>query len=156
MEQKTIFPRTHISLYVKSIQDTVDFYTKFFNASAAKVEAGYAKFELDAPALTISFVETEKVPKPPHFGHLGIQVETKEELNEKLNLARGQKIVELEEIETACCYAIQDKFWVADPDGYEWEVYHFISDDSRMGSKGDTEGEACCAPSEKKEEAACC
>ncbi len=156
MEQKTVFPRTHISLYVKSIEDTVDFYSKFFNTSAAKVEKAYAKFELDAPALTISFVESKKVEKPPHFGHLGIQVKTKEELNDKLNLARGQKIVELEEMETTCCYAIQDKFWVADPDGYEWEVYHFISDDAKMGSKGDANGDACCAPSDKKEEVACC
>ncbi|MEP5611860.1 MAG: ArsI/CadI family heavy metal resistance metalloenzyme [Cyclobacteriaceae bacterium] len=156
MEQKTVFPRTHISLYVKSIDNTVDFYTKFFNTSAAKVETGYAKFELDAPALTISFVENKELAQPSHFGHLGIQVKTKEELNEKLNLARGQKIVELEEMETACCYAIQDKFWVADPDGYEWEVYHFISDDSRMGSKAEAEGEACCSPAEKEGAAACC
>lgn len=156
MEQKTVFPRTHISLYVKSIDETVDFYTKFFNTSAAKVEPKYAKFELDAPALTISFVESEKAEKGSQFGHLGIQVKTKEELNDKLNLARGQKIVELEEMETACCYAIQDKFWVADPDGYEWEVYHFISDDSKMGGKGDASGEACCSPTEEKEAVGCC
>lgn len=155
MEQKSVFPRTHISLYVKSIDDTVNFYTKFFNAEAAKVEDGYAKFELDHPALTISFVEKDEVPAAK-FGHLGIQVKTKEELNEKLNLARGNKIVEMEEIGTACCYAIQDKFWVADPDGYEWEIYHFISDDSRMSSKADAEGEACCTPEEKEGAAACC
>jgi hypothetical protein len=23
-----------------------------------------------------------------------------------------------------CCYANQTKFWVIDPDGVEWEVYH--------------------------------
>ncbi|MEQ9402546.1 MAG: ArsI/CadI family heavy metal resistance metalloenzyme [Cyclobacteriaceae bacterium] len=155
MEQKTIFPRTHISLYVKSIAETVGFYTKFFGTEAAKVENKYAKFELDYPALTISFVENEQVERVK-FGHLGIQVKTKEELNEKLNLARGNKLVQLEEMETACCYAIQDKFWVEDPDGYEWEVYHFIADDNKMGNKADAEGEACCTPEEKNAEAACC
>ena len=156
MEQKTVFPRTHISLNVSSIDATVEFYDKFFNTEAAKVEDRYAKYELDAPALTISFIENEKEIKA-NFGHLGIQVETKEELNDKLNLARGNKIVQLEEIETACCYAIQDKFWVQDPDGYEWEIYHFLDDVDQMGGRDGLDGEACCTPSENEEkESVCC
>ncbi len=156
MEQKTVFPRTHISLNVKSIADTVDFYTKFFNSEPAKVEDRYTKFELDEPALTISFIENEKGVKS-NFGHLGIQVKTKEELNDKLNLARGSKIVQLEEIETACCYAIQDKFWVKDPDGYEWEVYHFLEDTGEMGGRDSLENGPCCSPSQKTEsEGVCC
>ena len=140
MEQKNVFPRTHISLYVSDINETVQFYDKFFNEGAAKVKEDYAKYELDAPALTISFIQNpQKVNNA--VGHFGIQVETKEELNDKLNLARGQKLVKLEEAETACCYAIQDKFWVNDPDGYEWEVYHFL---------GDVE------QNEEKQVAACC
>jgi len=126
MEQKNVFPRTHISLFVSDINKTVGFYDKFFNESAAKVKEEYAKYELDAPALTISFIQ--KPEKVNTAGHYGIQVKTKEELNEKLNLARGHKLVESEEAEVACCYAIQDKFWVNDPDGYEWEVYHFLDD----------------------------
>ena len=154
MEGKTIFPRVHISLYVKSIDETLNFYTKFFNANPAKIASDYAKFELDQPALTISFIQNKEVPETK-FGHLGIQVKTKEELNEKLNLARGNKIVQLEEMDTVCCYAIQDKFWVNDPDGYEWEVYHFIADDAGM-SRRETVGEAaCCTPGDKKE-AVCC
>ena len=139
MEQKNVFPRTHISLFVSDINETVKFYDKFFNEEAAKVKEDYAKYELDAPALTISFIQNgEKVNTS---GHYGIQVETKEELNEKLNLARGNKLVELEEVETACCYAIQDKFWVNDPDGYEWEVYHFLDDVEQNDSKT---AAACC------------
>jgi hypothetical protein len=110
---------------------------------------------LDEPALTISFVQSKSIPEK-RFGHLGIQVKTKEELNDKLNLARGNKLVEMEEMETACCYAIQDKFWVSDPDGYEWEVYYFIADDSKMGGKGDSKEDACCSTSEKEAETACC
>ena len=155
MEAKNNFPRTHISLHVKSIDATVDFYTKFFNQPAAKVKEGYAKYELDQPAVTISFIEKENGIQSS-FGHLGIQVKTKEELNEKLNLARGNKIVQLEEAETACCYAIQDKFWVKDPDGYEWEVYHFIEDDEQMGGREGIDGEVCCTPEEKQTQAACC
>ena len=155
MEQKTVFPRTHISLYVSSIDETVAFYNKFFDTTPAKVEAGYTKYELDSPALTISFVEKEDAPKEK-IGHFGIQVKTKEELNDKLNLARGQKLVELEEIGTVCCYAIQDKFWVTDPDGYEWEVYHFLGDHDKMDGRDGRENEACCSPAEKESASACC
>ena len=139
MEQKTVFPRTHISLFVSDIGETVAFYDKFFNESAAKVKDDYAKYELDAPALTISFIQNPE--KVNTSGHYGIQVKTKEELNEKLNLARGHKLVELEEAETACCYAIQNKFWVQDPDGYEWEVYHFLGDVEQNQEK---QAAACC------------
>lgn len=155
MNGKNIFPRTHISLYVKSIDETVNFYTKFFNAPAAKVQDDYAKFELDEPALTISFVKKEEASSIG-AGHFGIQVKTKEELNEKLNLARGNKLVETEELDTACCYAIQDKFWVKDPDGYEWEVYQFITDSDKMSDKSEAKAEACCTPSEKAEATSCC
>ena len=139
MEQKNVFPRTHISLFVSDIDATVKFYDKFFNEGAAKVKDDYAKYELDAPALTISFIQNPE--KVNTSGHYGIQVKTKEELNEKLNLARGHKLVELEEVETACCYAIQDKFWVNDPDGYEWEVYHFLEDVEQNQKK---QAAACC------------
>lgn len=139
MEQKNVFPRTHISLFVSDIGATVEFYDKFFNEGAAKVKDDYAKYELDAPALTISFIQNPE--KVNTSGHYGIQVKTKEELNEKLNLARGHKLVELEEVETACCYAIQDKFWVNDPDGYEWEVYHFLEDVEKNQKK---QAAACC------------
>ncbi|WP_421764045.1 ArsI/CadI family heavy metal resistance metalloenzyme [Ekhidna sp.] len=140
MEQKNVFPRTHISLFVSDISETVQFYDKFFNEGAAKVKEDYAKYELDAPALTISFIQNPKKVNA-EIGHFGIQVKTKEELNDKLNLARGQKLVQLEEAETACCYAIQDKFWVNDPDGYEWEVYHFLGD---LEEKEEKQAAACC------------
>jgi catechol 2,3-dioxygenase-like lactoylglutathione lyase family enzyme len=155
MNEKNVFPRTHISLNVKSIDQTVEFYNKFFNQPSAKKKEGYAKYELDAPALTISFIESpEKVSA--NVGHFGIQVKTKEELNEKLNLARGNKLVKLEEEGTECCFAIQDKFWVNDPDGYEWEVYHFLGDVEDFGSREELENAPCCSPSEKKEVASCC
>lgn len=153
-EQKVTFPRMHVSLYVKDIHQTIDYYTKFFGQGPSKTKKQYAKFELEKPSLIISFIEGEARSQ---FGHLGFQVETKEELNNRLNLARGYDLVEKEEIGTACCYAIQDKFWVSDPDGYHWEVYYFHSDaefnDPRYERGSD---EACCTPKTIKAEATCC
>lgn len=159
METKTqtTFPRMHVSLYVNDLDKTIAFYDKFFGQEPSKIKDRYAKYELDAPALIISFIEGKNVK--PEFGHLGFQVETKEELNDRLNIARGYNLVEKEEIGTACCYAIQDKFWTADPDGYQWEVYYFHEDaefnDPRVQEEA---GVACCSGLETKEKAegACC
>ena len=123
----TTFPRMHVSLYVSDIQKTVKFYSEFFNQEATKVKPGYAKFTLDKPSLIISFVEKPERVKS-NFGHLGFQVETLEELNTSLETARQHGQVTLEEVGTNCCFAKQDKFWVTDPDGFQWEVYYFHED----------------------------
>lgn len=157
---KTTFPRMHVSLYVSDINKTVDFYQVFFGIAADKVKDDYAKFVLEKPSLVISFVQNkEKVQAD--FGHLGFQVETKERMEQLLAVARSQKLVDKEEIGTACCYAVQDKFWAKDPDGYNWEVYYFHEDaEFNDPHYATTEAAACCTPAaeevvEKVEENSC-
>ena len=121
------FPRMHVSLYVSNLMATVNFYSTFFGVPATKIKPHYAKYVLESPALIISFVENaERVLS--NFGHLGFQVETKNEMEQRLAVARKQGIVSKEEIGTSCCYAVQDKFWATDPDGHQWEVYYFHED----------------------------
>ena len=136
----------HVSLYVSDIEDTVEFYDVFFGQKADKVKKDYAKYILDKPALIISFVQNaERVNE--HFGHLGFQVETQEQLEKSLNYARKNNMEILEEMGTNCCYASQDKYWIKDPDGVQWEVYYFHEDvtfnDPHYSSE---EASACCAP----------
>lgn len=140
------FPRMHVSLYVKNIYQTADFYSKFFGQNPDKIKPDYTKFTLKEPSLIISFVQNpEKVSN--QFGHLGFQVETLEDLNSRLTSMKTQQVDVLEEMGTNCCYASQDKFWVSDPDGYMWEVYYFHADvefnDPRYASQ---EANACCSP----------
>ncbi|RPD47653.1 glyoxalase/bleomycin resistance/dioxygenase family protein [Hymenobacter sediminis] len=122
-----VFPRMHVSLYVSDLTATVNFYTAFFGQPAVKIRRGYAKYVLNSPALIISFVENP-ARVASNFGHLGFQVETVAEMEQRLDLARRAGLVAREEMGTACCYAKQDKFWVNDPDGVEWEVYYFHED----------------------------
>jgi len=117
----------HVSLYVSSIEHTVNFYNSFFGKQPEKVRKGYAKYLLNSPSLIISFVENKERVQA-HFGHLGFQVETLQELNERLTAAQQSGLLTREEIGTNCCYASQDKFWVTDPDGTQWEVYYFHAD----------------------------
>lgn len=145
------FPRMHVSLYVSDIAQTVNFYTAFFGQPASKVKKGYAKYELASPGLIISFVENPERVKS-NFGHLGIQVDSKEEMERRLAIAKEQNIVSLEEMGTACCYAVQDKFWVDDPDGHQWEVYYFHEDVEFNDPKYEQEDTgACCMPLEREE-----
>ncbi len=147
---KTPFPRMHVSLYVSDLQKSVDFYTSFFGIEPNKVKGGYAKYILDQPSLIISFVENkERVQE--NFGHLGFQVETVEDLNLRLWDDKKKNLVAKEEIGTSCCYAKQDKFWVNDPDGVQWEVYYFHEDVEFNDPHYETkEASACCTPADKE------
>ena len=86
------FPRMHVSLYVADIQKTVKFYEAFFGKQANKIKDDYAKFVLEKPSLIISFVQNkDKVSS--QFGHLGFQVETVEELNQKLDMTKLENLL---------------------------------------------------------------
>jgi catechol 2,3-dioxygenase-like lactoylglutathione lyase family enzyme len=142
------FPRMHTSFYVSNLEKTVAFYTKFFGQEPEKVRPFYAKYILNEPSLIISFIESpEKVNA--NFGHVGIQVETQDEMYRRFFDAKTKGLELVEEIGVSCCYAKQDKFWVSDPDGIEWEIYYFHEDaefnDPRYEFKeADTEGGAAC------------
>ena len=140
------FPRMHVSLYVSNLAATVNFYNTFFGQAANKIKPKYAKYILDSPSLIISFIENpERVQA--NFGHLGFQVETVEEMNARLEVARQQGIVSKEEIGTSCCFAVQDKFWATDPDGVQWEVYYFHEDAEFNDPHYETQdASACCMP----------
>lgn len=148
--ETTHFPRMHVSLYVKDITATAHFYSKFFGQSPAKLRENYCKFELAEPGLIISFVQNaEKVASS--FGHLGIQVGSEEELQQRLAATKTANVEVMEEMGTNCCYAAQDKYWVSDPDGHMWEVYYFHKDvefnDPRYATN---EAPACCLPADRQ------
>ena len=154
MKEDSNFPKMHISLYVSDLTSTVNFYTAFFGQPANKVKPGYAKYILDKPSLVISFVQNpDRVQQ--NFGHLGFQVASGEEMYQRLEKAKLQNIVSREEIGTACCYAVQDKFWVIDPDGVQWEVYYFHEDAEFNDPHYSLEdSSACCIPDQPTEKGA--
>lgn len=154
------FPRMHVSLYVSNLENSIEFYSKFFGTEPVKIKHKYAKYVLDSPSLVISFVEnSEKVQS--NFGHLGFQVETVEEVLEKMEQMKSSSLEIREEMAVSCCFAKQDKFWVNDPDGVQWEVYYFHQDvefnDPFYESQ---EANACCTSDSSKsndsKDEACC
>jgi catechol 2,3-dioxygenase-like lactoylglutathione lyase family enzyme len=145
----------HVSLYVSDIKNSINFYSNFFGQQPVKVKPNYVKYVLEKPSLIISFVEN-KDRVQSNFGHLGFQVETLEELNGKLDLAKSKNLVAREEIGTNCCYAKQDKFWVNDPDGVQWEVYYFHADAEFNDPHYEMEeASACCTVSSDDVKSGC-
>jgi catechol 2,3-dioxygenase-like lactoylglutathione lyase family enzyme len=143
--------KSHLSLYVSDIVRSSDFYTRFLGAEPVKTKADYAKFELEDPAFVLSLVQNPERASSG-FGHAGIVVESKEAVIAWLTQAKERGVeIALVEDQTRCCYALQDKFWVHDPDGVQWEVYTFHENsewnDPHFGSEQAQEkSNAVCCP----------
>ncbi|MBF0696066.1 ArsI/CadI family heavy metal resistance metalloenzyme [Actinomyces bowdenii] len=113
--------RVHISLDVADVAASIPFYSVLFDCSPSKVKDDYAKFEPEEPSLNLSINQHEEITSSS--GHYGIQVKSTAEVeNARTRLASAGFVI-TEESETACCYAVQTKIWVVDPDGNMWEVF---------------------------------
>ncbi|MEP7236159.1 MAG: ArsI/CadI family heavy metal resistance metalloenzyme [Ignavibacteriota bacterium] len=147
METTVLYP--HISLNVANLDRSLAFYRAFFNIEPVKIRPGYAKFELRDPKLNFTLNEKKSLEKgnDPILNHLGFQVESTDEvLLIDLRLRKlGMRTVQEES--TVCCYALQDKIWVEDPDGVSWEVFvvHGDADSYHLDAK--SENGVCCTPS---------
>jgi catechol 2,3-dioxygenase-like lactoylglutathione lyase family enzyme len=142
----------HLSLDVPDLDRAVAFYAELFGLPPAKRNIGYAKFELEDPPVAVALQQAAC----PALSHLGIRVDTTAEVEAAGGRLRESGLVTLEERDTACCYARQDKVWVADPAGNRWEVYTVladIEDDEDDHAHADA-APACCTPT--ADAAGCC
>jgi catechol 2,3-dioxygenase-like lactoylglutathione lyase family enzyme len=148
--------KPHVSLNVSSVERSVEFYEKAFGVSATKRRPGYAKFDLQSPSLNLSMVEAPRTGV--NASHFGIQVASTEDVLEATRRFAAAGLKTLSEQDTACCYALQDKVWVEDPDGNSWEVFVVKTDapvmrETRsaccaptMASEAESTAPSCCAP----------
>jgi catechol 2,3-dioxygenase-like lactoylglutathione lyase family enzyme len=134
--------KAHLSLNVTEIEASVAFYEKVFDVAATKRRPGYAKFDLGAPALNLTMQEGAR--SGVNASHFGIQVETADDVARAAARFRQLGLKTRVEEDTSCCYAVQDKVWVEDPDGNMWEVFVVKADSPTM--RAPTEGPGCCAP----------
>src|SRR5712675_3145012 len=119
--------KAHLALNVKDVEQSMQFYRKLFELEPSKVRSGYAKFDVQNPPLNLSLNQAGSV-QPGTLSHLGIQVgSTEDVLATKQRWTQAGLITE-DEMQTNCCYALQDKTWVRDPDGNAWEVFVVLED----------------------------
>jgi catechol 2,3-dioxygenase-like lactoylglutathione lyase family enzyme len=114
--------RTHLSLNVSNVADSVAFYEKVFGVKPQKQNATYAKFDLQAPPL--NFAMQSGAGEISRVSHLGIEVDSPDEMLQWQKRLTEQGLVKLVESGTKCCFARQDKVWFTDPDGNAWEVFY--------------------------------
>jgi catechol 2,3-dioxygenase-like lactoylglutathione lyase family enzyme len=121
-------PSVHISLNVRDLDRSVDFYRRFLG-EPAKLKADYAKFVSRDPEIHLA-LEPGPAPaaEPGRLSHLGIRVASTDEVERRKKDLHGRGVA-IEEVPRAeCCYALQDKFWLTDPDGNRWEIYTVLED----------------------------
>ena len=123
--------RIHISLDVASIEASWPFYMVLFGARPTKRKDDYAKFELVSPSVNLALNQNKDAQSSS--GHYGIQVKSTKEIAQARDRLSRAGFVITEETDTACCYAVQTKIWVVDPDGNRWEFFVVTEADADEG-----------------------
>lgn len=131
--------KAHVSINVRNVGQSVEFYQKMLGVAPSKVRAGYAKFDVQNPPLNLALNEAPGGGRGA-LSHLGIQVASTEDVLAVRGRWAEAGLVTRDEMRVNCCYAVQDKTWVADPDGNEWEVFVVLEDN--LPDTG--ENQACC------------
>ena len=151
--------RVQLALNVDDIDASIAFYSKLFATEPAKVRPGYANFAVAEPPLKLVLIENPG--KGGSLNHLGVEVADVDIVDaEQIRLGEAG-FASVDERDTTCCYAKQDKFWVSGtPNGESWEIYTVLADS--LTPNGEVEGQECCTnllidPSPAQEAAnACC
>ena len=136
--------RMHVALNVAHLDRSVAFYEALFDREAAKRRPDYAKFTLDEPALVFSLNPVRPGVGPDRLSHLGFQVASSAALEEARRRLSSAGFSLRDEPATTCCYAVQNKFWISDPDGNEWEFYELLADAPVHSGPRGAGVEACC------------
>jgi catechol 2,3-dioxygenase-like lactoylglutathione lyase family enzyme len=134
--------RVQLALRVADLEGSVAFYSRLFGAEPAKRRPGYANFAITEPPLKLVLIEGAP-GEPTRMDHLGVEVETTEEVTSATARLAAEGLATATEEDTACCYAVQDKVWVTGPGQEPWEVYVVKGDAGTLDKQEDS---ACCAP----------
>ncbi len=140
--------RLQLALNVSDLKSAVDFYSKLFATTPAKLRPGYANFAVADPPLKLVLIETPEGRGRGITGalnHLGVELEGVDEVAQASSRLSGDGLVISEEHETTCCHAVQDKVWVEDPDATPWEVYTVLADAPSEARSSEHGTSVCCS-----------
>jgi len=144
--------RLQLALNVSNLDDAVDFYSTLFASEPAKRRPGYANFAIAEPPLKLVLIEKVDGRGEGVFGalnHLGVEVDSPDEVQTSARSLSAAGLKPDVQESTTCCYAVQDKAWVSDPDGTPWEVYTVLADAPNETDLG-CSTEACTAVTDSR------
>lgn len=144
--------RLHVHVSVEDLAHSIGFYSALFASEPSVVKSDYAKWMLEDPRVNFAISTRGRAAG---LDHLGIQVETGEELQEvyaRLRKAGGNVV---EQGQTTCCYATSEKSWIDDPAGIAWETFHTMGESTDYGD-GTGENQARVAHEKPEKQSACC
>ena len=150
--------RLHVHVSVDDLDRSIGFYAALFGAQPSVVKDDYAKWMLDDPRVNFAISGRGRAAG---VDHLGIQVDTGEELAELSGRLKSAGEATRDQEAATCCYARSDKSWVNDPSGLRWETFHTFGEAVTYGEDGapassTAPAAACCPAQEAKPSAACC
>jgi catechol-2,3-dioxygenase len=135
--------RLQLALNVGDLEAAVEFYSKLFATEPTKRRPGYANFAIAEPPLKLVLMENPNAIG--RLNHLGIEVESSEQVAMTSHRLQQTDLSVTPQTQSTCCYALQDKVWLTDPDGAGWEVYTVLEDSATFGQPQQTPSAACCA-----------
>jgi predicted enzyme related to lactoylglutathione lyase len=145
--------RIHLALNASHTDKSIEFYEALFNVKPSKVKPGYAKFEVEDPPINLTLNESSQV-SGNQINHMGIEIKTSKGVKNQTERFKTLGLETRIEENTTCCFAIQDKVWVNDPDGNSWETF-VVFEDSDLRNDQDLDS-TCCVPSAETSSAGCC
>ena len=130
--------RVQLAINVSDLDRAVEFYARLFATPPAKLRPGYANFAIADPPLKLVLIEGRDGAT---LNHLGVEVASTAEVADATARLDAEGLATDVRSQETCCYAVQDKVWVSDPDGARWEVYTVLAD----APEQDAAAAACCS-----------
>ena len=150
--------RFHVHVSVDDLDASIKFYSALFGTSPAVLKPDYAKWMLDDPRVNFAI---SKRGFRPGIDHLGIQVDSAEELTVLREQVAAADIATVEQTNASCCYGRSDKYWITEPQRIAWETFHTLESIPIYGDSERVEQKpGCCSnpasPSVDSRSGPCC
>jgi catechol 2,3-dioxygenase-like lactoylglutathione lyase family enzyme len=139
--------KVHVALNVTDVNRSVEFYRAMFGLEPLKWKPGYAKFDVAEPPLNLTLNQAAKIEGRGALNHLGIEVSSSAEVLAARERLHQAGLNTFDEMNVDCCFALQDKTWITDPDGYRWEIFTVKVQDTQPELTNDAHNspqQTCC------------